>query len=481
MMSKAYPYPEIVTGEAWTVHGTPDNKLGGSTDNLNKKMTVPLNRECEYCGVNHARQVRRHELGHAKWSPKTIGKLKPVVRAEAVHALEEVRVNYLLARVNLGTSDWQLCEELAQAKIKQLVDKGSIAELILFGLASYSLSPNPDAANHYYKFIDGREYGLFQDEIKDAMMDSKYTGMRQADLQYALNVVNTFIRRLVDTYSSYGMISYRKVQKLSEPLSVILDAFLDRPPEQEILSGKPSGFEEIEESEDGESQQSGQSGGSGPTDDLEQRMRKQLVDKMTYSPSTDVGIWGDMTIHKPHLSVNLQSRLKNGRSYRPSDIGYNPKYINRFCIDRKIFKQKQTVLGGTILIDASGSMSFSGEDILDILTILPAATIAMYNGSHLTGDLRIIAKGGSRVNEEYLNNHTGRGNVVDGPALDWLATMPARRIWVSDMHVFGSGAGSSSHGYNLIKYCYDVCTKNQIINLKDMDEVKEHALKLNVI
>ena len=34
---------------------------------------------------------------------------------------------------------------------------------------------------------------LFQDEIKDAMMDSKYTGMRQADLQYALNVVNTLV------------------------------------------------------------------------------------------------------------------------------------------------------------------------------------------------------------------------------------------------------------------------------------------------
>ena len=86
MMSKAYPYPEIVTGEAWTVHGTPDNELGGSTDNLNKKMTVPLNRECEYCGVNHARQVRRHELGHAKWSPKTMGKLLRGTRAEAIHA-----------------------------------------------------------------------------------------------------------------------------------------------------------------------------------------------------------------------------------------------------------------------------------------------------------------------------------------------------------------------------------------------------------
>jgi hypothetical protein len=57
--------------------------------------------------------------------------------------------------------------------------------------------------------------------------------------------------------------------------------------------------------------------------------------------------------------------------------------------------------------------------------------------------------------------------------------MPSRRIWVSDMHVFG--AGNNSNGFNLLKYCYDVCLKSNIINLKDIQEVKEHALKLNVV
>ena len=87
-----------------------------------------------------------------------------------------------------------------------------------------------------------------------------------------------------------------------------------------------------------------------------------------------------------------------------------------------------------------------------------------------------------RVDNKYLANHSGKGNVVDGPALEWLATMPARRIWVSDMHVFGAeGRGGASAGYNLIKECYDICTKHKIINLKDIDEVKEHALKLNTV
>ena len=104
----------------------------------------------------------------------------------------------------------------------------------------------------------------------------------------------------------------------------------------------------------------------------------------------------------------------------------------------------------------------------------------MYNGyRNSAGDLRIIAKNGMRVNDEYLEKHSGGGNVVDGPALRWLAEMPERRIWVSDMKVFG--AGPNSAGYNLLRECYDICTQNKIINLKNMNEVKEHALKLNVV
>ena len=122
-------------------------------------------------------------------------------------------------------------------------------------------------------------------------------------------------------------------------------------------------------------------------------------------------------------------------------------------------------------------MNFNSDDILEIMKLLPAVNIAMYNGSHHTGDLHIIAQNGKRVTDTYLYNHSGGGNVVDGPALEWLATMPARRIWVSDMYVFGATGDTS--GFNLLKECYDICTKHKIINLKNIDEVKEYALKLN--
>jgi hypothetical protein len=123
-------------------------------------------------------------------------------------------------------------------------------------------------------------------------------------------------------------------------------------------------------------------------------------------------------------------------------------------------------------------MRLSGTDILEIMKLLPAVTIAMYNGRGNTGTLRIIAKNGKRVSDNYLNRHSGYGNVVDGPALEWLGTQPAKRIWVSDMHVFG-GSGDVS-GFNLMADVSNYVKKYKIINLKNVEEVKEHGLKLNM-
>ena len=40
MLNKPYPYPEIVTGEVWTVNETIGDQTP-CTDNLNRQMYVP--------------------------------------------------------------------------------------------------------------------------------------------------------------------------------------------------------------------------------------------------------------------------------------------------------------------------------------------------------------------------------------------------------------------------------------------------------
>jgi len=472
--SKAYPYPEIVTGEKWEVVGTVNNSPDGSTDNLNRQMTVPLDRECEECGINHSRMIRRHELGHAKWSPKTMGKLKPGVRAEAVHVLEEVRVNHLLHENKLALSEPSECLDVIQQKTMKLVYESGIAEIILMGLASRWRVPDNDPDRKYDRYKYNDEWIVMSSCFDMIRNDPNVTDFRKNQIMYAQRVITKFMHNI--TNHSWGQtISYRKVQKYAEPLSKILDMFRDKPEHDEVYKPAPKPTSSQQEGEgEGKAQESNELGGGS----LEQRTRDDITE-LLYSSSDGHGEWGVMFTHQPPLTVNLQSRLKNGRSYRPADFGYNPKYINRYCIDKKIFKQKVTALGGTILIDASGSMSFDGQDILEVMQQLPAVTIAMYNGKSNTGDLRIIAKNGKRVTEKYLDEHSGYGNVVDGPALEWLGKQPARRIWVSDMAVFG--AHGDTNGFNLMADVNKLVRKYNIINLKNIEEVKEHALKLNVV
>jgi len=477
-MTKAYPYPEIVTGEDWTVYGTSEFNSTPRTDNVNNKMVVPLDRECESCGVNHSRMVRRHQLGRAKWSPKTLGKFGPDVRQEAVEILERMRIDWLLGYAGRGITDPYVCQEFTDMQVLKVIYEGSIAELItcFLNLVTWIDHKHPRAYYSTSANLTGRAQ-WYLSVLNNCADDMRFTEARRMEYQFVYHQVYKFMRKLIDDRRA-NLPTFAAVKRQAKLLSILLEMD-ERPDKQYVFKPMPKKGEGSGESSDESEQQQSSGYGNGSAKDLEKRMKRELMKDMSYYTSSSMGQWGEMRIHEPPLSVNLQARLKNGRDYRPQDYGYNPKYINRYCIDKKIFKQRQRVKGGTILIDASGSMSFSGKDILDIMMILPAVNIAMYNGSGNWGDLRIIAKNGLRVDDDYLSIHSGRGNVIDGPALRWLAEQPARRIWVSDMKVFGRN--DSSVGYNLLKDCIDTCTKAQIINLKNIEEVKEHALKLSVL
>lgn len=476
-MTKAYPYPEIVTGEDWTVYGTSEFNSTPRTDNVNNKMVVPLDRECEACGVNHSRMVRRHQLGRAKWSPKTLGKFGPDVRQEAVEILERMRIDWMLANASRGIIDPYVCQEFTDMQVLKVIYEGSIAELITCFLNLVTWIDSKDRRTYYSTGdLTGRTQ-WYLSVLSDCADDMRFTHARRMEYQFVYYQVDKFIRNLINNRRG-NLPTFAAVKRQAKLLSILLEMD-ERPDKEYVFKPMPKKGEGSGESSDESEQQQSSGYGNSSAKDLEKRMKRELMKDMSYYTSSSMGQWGEMRIHEPPLSVNLQARLKNGRDYRPQDYGYNPKYINRYCVDKKIFKQKQNVKGGTILIDASGSMHFDGEDILEIMKLLPAVNIAMYNGYGNSGDLRVIAKNGMRVDQTYLNQHSGGGNVVDGPALQWLATMPARRIWVSDMYVFGAGQHSSA--FNLLKECYDLCTKHRIINLKNVDEVKEHALKLNTV
>jgi len=99
--------------------------------------------------------------------------------------------------------------------------------------------------------------------------------------------------------------------------------------------------------------------------------------------------------------------------------------------------------GGTILIDASGSMNITPDVLIKMLVMAPAATIAFYNAVNDgggPGNLWIFAHKGKRANDlDSIKrkdaegfNRWGHGNVVDFQALQWLLAMPQPRYFLTD-------------------------------------------------
>lgn len=148
--------------------------------------------------------------------------------------------------------------------------------------------------------------------------------------------------------------------------------------------------------------------------------------------------WGQLTIVNKKLTEKLAAR--HARRPRPTDAGAVPRYMYRLMSDQRIFgrRRKKKAYEGSLLIDCSGSMSLSPEEVDEMLRRWPAATIGTYCGSGGMGELWVVAKNGKRAPRHELHPQLG-GNVVDGPALDWLAKQKMPRIWISDGGVSGIG------------------------------------------
>ena len=508
------PFPEIVSGkEGWKVFE--DNKRP-RTSNLSKEMYVPFGDDCPECGEYHAKAIRRHELGHVKWSPQTVGKLGPDESETCVEIIEEIRISYLLARKGLHIEDMYDCEDNIRKNILYLMYNASEFEMLCYVLAGMWPTKDGEEQNVYYRrwSASNEEYLLVQAMFAEAKKGTEFTQLRKMHFQWVLNKAEHFYQRLClmrkGGWTYADTISYRKTRNVAKELYKYMleeNGFNNKPTEEQVLESarlaaeakknsssqmaniKPSKGKSDEENKENKNKAQTLEESEFQTREAIGRITEQYGGDMNYQAdlSDMSGRWGTMVIRKPELAVNLQGRIKGGREYRPMDYGVTPKYMNRWCVDKKVFQQKQRVYGGTILIDASGSMHFSGDDILEIMQMLPAVKIAMYNSTYEDdkesgryygekGSLRIIGDNGKRVTTEYLNKHSGGGNLVDGPALKWLSQQKPKRIWVSDMYVFGMHNQNTG---NLLQECHQIMKQSGITRLADIDEVKRFALELN--
>ena len=198
------------------------------------------------------------------------------------------------------------------------------------------------------------------------------------------------------------------------------------------------------------------------------------------------GIHGVGNIHKFKPNARVHKAIRELRK-RNHDSGVVPKNMHRLTTDRKVFQNRKTVAGGSVMIDCSGSMGFSSRDVEEVVELLPASWIAGYTGyTHkrdgFDGDIRIIADNG-RIDTEAISELSMHGNnSVDFEALKLLAEKPEPRLWVSDQQVIGVDVEgyATTLATDKLKEIERFVLLNNIIPINDIDMVKKVAKQLSV-
>jgi hypothetical protein len=165
-------------------------------------------------------------------------------------------------------------------------------------------------------------------------------------------------------------------------------------------------------------------------------------------PKTDIMY---LDIHDHTANVHRIS-TKIRRRVTPTYSGILIKYPHRYMVDKAIFGLRTLTEGG-LMLDWSGSMQWTDQDLQDVLAVLPAITVGGYGGfSHPGtrghsfrpfssrpegGRICIVAKHGKFSKFAGLESLFNGGNAVDVEALQLLGRWPKPRFWLSDGFVCG--------------------------------------------
>jgi hypothetical protein len=116
----------------------------------------------------------------------------------------------------------------------------------------------------------------------------------------------------------------------------------------------------------------------------------------------------------------------------------------------RLFRRRIRQQGGTVLIDASGSMDLEDSELRKLCEAAPAATVAYYCGRKSKGYIRLYAAAGRRHDGSNLERPTG-GNFVDLEVLTWLLTQRGPLVLVTDGQFCGGIDGNADKALLLLK------------------------------
>jgi hypothetical protein len=430
-----YPFPEIMPDEGpeWEVL---ESRAHPQTDQHRKVMLVPLG------DSDVEANVRGHELCHVRHSPKQPHYKRYGVEKTIVQAVEDLRMHMITSKV-VPRAQWRagLMTEAQRNHVVRQLAHGPTGE------------PNPEyvpdlramtlALTSIQGSYDAREVRSDLMEIASESPTKKKTIRLAIKLaEYAHEHMRERLR---------GKPSFRRTVKVAKWLEESLFLASPHRKKKERLRKKMPAH-----------------GFGNPDEGVARDRVEEFVGRGLGARDKHKVPWGRMNLIKAPMPLRLPP-LKMSRKKRCSEEGILPLHMHRMCMDQKVFVQLRRQAGGTLLLDCSGSMGFSEEEIREVVDLLPMATIALYGGRNDDGDVLIVAEKGRRAMAEDICS-PGGANVIDGPALDWLAAQKSPRIWISDGQVTGIG---DSQGWGNVRECATTVQRNNIAMYRSMGEALE--------
>jgi hypothetical protein len=463
---ECYPLLEGISSVGYDVERTGKGKKN-YTDNKNRVVRVPLD------SSDRSRRIRNHEMGHAVISPDEYYRPENIDQAVMQRA-EDMRVN--LWNKEVGHSELKI-RLTDKNQIKMDVTTAIETNLDESGkpingkLVAASAAMATKGTADYKAVVEGiknadENFGELVEEFCNARFE---VGERHAERDPVYTRTN-----FAGGYEE-SIVNAEMLMELVETEEMPQDAYSDGEPQDgegdddaDPSAGKV-GKGEYKERERGDKvvdQQAADDSAYGwssdeidndgdpdpkPGDeDYDEAVEEQLklMTEAIYAADADPG---PMTIIEPPRQLRLPGSME-GRQRRPADIGRVPIHMSRYATDKYIFTEQGKRPGGcAVLIDHSGSMSLTMDDIEYVLSLAPGAVIGAYSGRSTTGNLVILAKDGRRISQhDYTQNKAGGSNIVDIPALEWLCKQRGPRYWVSDAYM----TGAHDHGLKPIYYEY---------------------------
>jgi hypothetical protein len=407
-----------------------------------------------------SRAIRAHEMMHSKVSP-TPDQLKMFIEREvasetAMRVVEELRVNFLCDTVGIpvGTNiiDGQ---ELAVGE--RLASHGDWAGCVAMAVAmtnTAGLKPFLTGVRRHK-----REWGdsllTISKRVLREMKKAHKTGTLGRTMEY-------------EGLAPYGFIH-------TERIAEWVDRLAEFPPAPPKPKGKGAGKGDAQgEGDTAMGQDNRSHGNTGVGGDEDGDKSGNPHKGITPSDSTHgAPRWADLRVERVPMPKVLHGAI--GRKRIATNMGRRPRRLHRLMTDpaKRVFDRTTRGSGGMVIIDASGSMSFTEEQIAQIISHAPGCTVAIYsdrNRQDESPNFWVVADKGKMV-ETLSGIPYGHGNGVDYPAIVWGVENRKHKgaplVWVTDGGVCGYNDGYSDL---LAMQCLQYARKNGYIIVPHIEE-----------